>query len=217
MPLKILIAEDNNRLARALIEKLAFFDDFQVKGWEPNGQALLDRVEREKVVDLVLMDVNMPVRDGISATEELKKRFPQVKVVMSTVFDEEEYIFRAILAGANGYLLKDERPEKLHAAIREVMEGGAPMSATVARKALNLIRYNARLTEKETESQEFNLTPREYEILEQLGTGRNYNEIAGNLFISAGTVRKHIENIYQKLQVHNKVEAIQVALRNRLI
>ena len=216
MPLKILIAEDNSRVAKSLIEKLECFDDLQVKGWEPDGQALLDTIETYGVVDLVLMDINMPIRDGISATEILKKQYPQIKVIMSTVFDEDHHIFQSIVAGANGYLLKDERPGKIHASILEVMEGGAPMSATVARKALNLIRYNGQGAGME-EKPDFNLTPRELEILEQLSTGRNYNEIAENLFISSGTVRKHIENIYQKLQVHNKVEAVQVALKNRLI
>lgn len=217
MSIKILIAEDNRQLARTLIEKLELFDDLQVKGWEPNGQALLDRMAGEKAVDLVLMDINMPVRDGISATEELKRTNPKVKVIMSTVFDEEHYIFQAILAGANGYLLKDEKPQKLYDAILEVMDGGAPMSATVARKALNLIRYSGKEVPELEEKTEYNLTARETEILEQLSTGRNYNEISENLFISSGTVRKHIENIYRKLQVHNKVEAVQLAVKNRLI
>jgi DNA-binding NarL/FixJ family response regulator len=217
MSLKIVIAEDNNRIAKSLIQKLELFDDLQVKGWEPDGQALIDNLESYGVVDLVLMDINMPIRDGISTTEELKKLFPHLKIIMSTVFDEEHHIFQSILAGANGYLLKDERPEKLYASIKEVMEGGAPMSATVARKALNLIRYNATSVVPAEEKPEYNLTSRELEILEQLTTGRNYNEIAENLFISTGTVRKHIENIYQKLQVHNKVEAVQLAIKNRLI
>ncbi len=217
MSVKILIAEDNRQLARTLIEKLELFDDLQVKGWEPNGQALLDRMAGEKTVDLVLMDINMPVRDGISATEELKRLNPKVKVIMSTVFDEEHYIFQAILAGANGYLLKDEKPQKLYDAIQEVMDGGAPMSATVARKALNLIRFSGKEVPELEEKTEYNLTTRETEILEQLSTGRNYNEISENLFISTGTVRKHIENIYRKLQVHNKVEAVQLAVKNRLI
>lgn len=217
MSIRILIAEDNSRLARTLIDKLNLFDDqLSVRGWESHGKALLQHLEVDAHVDLILMDIQMPVLDGIETTRVVKQKYPQIKVIMSTVFDEENYILEAIMAGANGYLLKDERPDKLMEAITEVMDGGAPMSGSVARKALNLIRYGAR--EETAESAvDFNLTKREIEILEQLATGLNYNQIAENLFISPGTVRKHIENIYQKLHVHNKVEAVQIAIKNRLI
>tara|TARA_Y100000588_G_C14078530_1_gene849068 strand:+ start:111 stop:785 length:675 start_codon:yes stop_codon:yes gene_type:complete len=213
--LRILIAEDNTRIARSLMEKLELFEDLKVKGWELNGSTLLNHLERNSGVEVVLMDINMPVLNGIETTREVKRLYPHIKVIMSTVFDEEHYIFEAILAGANGYLLKDERPEKLYDSIREVMDGGAPMSSSVARKALNMIRYQREHYSQPAE--EYNLTRRETEILEQLATGINYNQIAENLYISSGTVRKHIENIYQKLQVHNKMEAVQLALKNRLI
>ena len=216
MSIRVLIAEDNSRLARILIDKLNLFEDqISVRGWEPHGKALLQHLEVDSHVDLVLMDIQMPVMEGIETTRQLKQKYPHIKVIMSTVFDEENYILEAIMAGANGYLLKDERPDKLLEAISEVMEGGAPMSSSVARKALNLIRYGIR--EEVTEEFDFNLTKRETEILEQLAAGLNYNQIAENLFISPGTVRKHIENIYQKLHVHNKVEAVQTAIKNRLI
>lgn len=216
MAIRILIAEDNSRLARTLIDKLNLFEDqLSVRGWESHGRALLQHLEVDSHVDLVLMDIQMPIMNGIETTRELKQKYPHIKVIMSTVFDEENYIMEAIMAGANGYLLKDERPDKLIDAINEVMDGGAPMSSSVARKALNLIRYGKK---EEAESQvDFNLTKRETEILEQLAAGLNYNQIAENLFISPGTVRKHIENIYQKLHVHNKVEAVQIAIKNRLL
>lgn len=215
-PLRILIAEDNRRLAHTLIDKLHLFKDkLEVRGWEPNGQALLDYLAENAYIDLIMMDIQMPVMDGITATAEVKQNYPHLKVIMSTVFDEEHLILEAIMAGANGYLLKDERPDKLLEAILDVMGGGAPMSSSVARKALNLIRYKAE--NNPVAKVDFNLTKRETEILEQLASGLNYQQIAANLFISPGTVRKHIENIYQKLQVHNKVEAVQLAIRNRLI
>ncbi len=180
----------------------------------PSGAHLLDRLEEDHNVDVILMDINMPELDGISATEKVKQLYPQLKVIMSTVFDEEDYILKAIMAGANGYLLKDEKPGKIHASIAEVLEGGALMSAAIAAKALGLIRYGSQKTESPID---YGLTNRETQILEQLAAGRNYQEIAENLFISPSTVRKHIENIYQKLQVHNKVEAVQLALRHRLV
>jgi DNA-binding NarL/FixJ family response regulator len=162
------------------------------------------------------MDINMPIMDGIAATEALKRLYPQIKVIMSTIFDEEEFLLRAIIAGANGYLLKDEKPARIHQAMEDVLEGGAPMSAGIANKALSLIRFSPPDLES-TPALDYKLTKRQVGILEQLSAGRSYQEIADNLTISPSTVRKHIENIYQRLQVHNKVEAVQLARKNRLI
>lgn len=214
MMIKVAIAEDNRRLAQSLKEKLELGGNIEVKWQAMHGKELMERLEDNHNLDLILMDINMPEMDGIEATAAVKKHYPQIKVVMSTVFDEEDYILKAIMAGANGYLLKDEKPQKIHAVIAEVMEGGAPMSSAVANKALSLIRYGAQL---ESEEIDYHLTKRETQILEQLAAGRSYQEIAENLFISPSTVRKHIENIYQKLQVHNKVEAVQLALKHRLV
>ena len=157
----------------------------------------------------------MPVMDGIEATKRIHHLFPSVKIVMLTIFDDAEKIFDAILAGATGYLLKDEKPNKILAAIEEALEGGAPMSASIALKSLALIRGKS--AESTKESKEFNLSKRELEILELLATGENYHQIADKLFISPKTVRKHIENIYTKLQVHNKIEAIQIATKHKLL
>jgi len=212
----IVIAEDNPKVAKALEEKVELDDRFSVKYRCLNGQDLLDRLKADHLVDVVLMDINMPVMDGIRATEELKKLYPQIKVVMSTIFDEEDYLLRAILAGASGYLLKDEKPRIIHTAIAEVLEGGAPMSSAIAHKALALIRAGLP-TAKVEEKLDYKLTKRELQILEQISTGLTYQDIAENLSISPATVRKHIENIYQKLQVHSKVEAVQLAIKKRLI
>jgi DNA-binding NarL/FixJ family response regulator len=211
--IRIAVAEDNPRLARSIRETLEVFDQVELLFVASNGQEMIHKLS-SALPDLVLMDINMPVLDGIEATKKIRHLFPQVKIVMLTIFDETEKIFDAILAGAGGYLLKDEKPEKLIAAIEEAMEGGAPMSASIAAKSLQLIRG------KNTEAvskKEFNLSARELEILELLAKGENYNQIAEKLFISPKTVRKHIENIYTKLQVHNKVEAIQVATKNKLL
>lgn len=215
MAIRTLIVEDNPQIAEALTEKLCNFEnELEVRKIVANGLLAVEEVQANPHLDLILMDIQMPVMDGIEATALIKQKRPQLKVLMSTVFDEEDYIFRAILAGANGYLLKDEKPENIMRCIREVMDGGAPMSASVARKALDMIRYKP---QQEDIKLNFNLSKRELEILEQLGAGLSYSQIAENLFISPATVRKHIENIYQKLQVHNKVEAVQLAIKNRLI
>ncbi len=214
MKVNVVIAEDNRRLAKSLQEKLELNEQITVKWHVANGRLLMERLLEDHNIDIVLMDINMPEMDGIEATGLLKQKYPQIKVLMSTVFDEDDYIFKAIMAGANGYLLKDERPQKIHQSIEEVLEGGAPMSTSIAAKALSLIRHGA---SQVTEAVDYHLTKRETEILEQLAAGRNYQEIAGNLYISPSTVRKHIENIYQKLQVHNKVDAVKLALKNRLV
>lgn len=136
---------------------------------------------------------------------------------MLTVFDDEENIFDAIQAGADGYLLKDESAMVLHQGLLEITNGGAPMSPAIALKTLKLLRNPLTPSTPDSEQETFELSAREINVLEQLSEGLNYKEIAANLLISAGTVRKHIENTYKKLHVHNKVEALKVAQRARII
>lgn len=214
--LRIVIAEDNHFLAKAVIEKLSFFDEFIYKFKAINGEELVAKLEENHNIDLILMDIQMPKMDGIKATEIIKNKYPQIKIIMLTVHDDDENIFNSIKAGANGYLLKEINAESLKKSILEVMNDGAAMTPSIALKALDLLRNPLKIDNR-IESKKINLTKRETDVLLQLSKGLNYNEIAENLFISSGTVRKHIENIYRKLQVHNKMEAVQKAKYNRLI
>lgn len=207
--IRVAIAEDIGRLADALKTTIELCADFQVKFVVPNGKQLIHTLQKNHAVDVVFMDLNMPEMNGVEATAQVASRWPSIKVIVSTVFYDEDNIFDAILAGANGYLLKDEKPAEVHRAIHQVLDGGAPMSATIAQKSLNLIR-NGR-PEKRPKP-DYGLTPRETEILEHLSTGLTYDQIAFNLFISSGTVRKHTENIYRKLQVNNRMEAVNKRL-----
>lgn len=216
MKLKIAIAEDNSFLAKAIMEKLSFFEEFNFKFKATNGAELIGKLEENANIDIILMDIQMPEMDGIKATEIIKNKYPQIKIIMLTVFDDDENVFNSIKAGANGYLLKEIDAESLYKSIFEVMDGGAAMTPSIALKALNLLR-NPILIENKENSVKINITKRETDVLIQLSKGLNYNEISNNLFISTGTVRKHIENIYRKLQVHNKMEAVQKAKNNRLI
>ena len=213
--IRIALAEDNDFLARTLEEKVELFDDLNLKFRAENGERMVELIPDHQPIDVILMDIQMPVMDGIEATEKIKQLFPQIKIIMVTVFDDEENIFKAIQAGADGYLLKDESAKKMHEGIHEIMNGGAPMSASIALKALRLLRNPIEQTTEE--KKEYSLTNREVEILEQLSKGLNYAEIATNLFISQGTVRKHVENTYRKLQVHNKMEAVTLAKKERII
>lgn len=217
MSIKIAIAEDNNFLAQAIQEKISFFEELKFKFRGANGAELIGKLAADHNVDVILMDIQMPEMDGLEATELIKNKYPQIKVVMLTVLDDDDNIFNAIKAGADGYLLKETNPEELYNGIKQVLEGGAAMTPSIALKTLNLLRFPQRLTQDKIQQEEIELSKREIEILEQLSKGLNYQSISDNLIISPATVRKHIENIYKKLQVHNKVEAIQKALKHNLL
>lgn len=214
--IRIAIVDDNSFLIKMVEEKLSFFDDFTTKLIAENGQALIDKLEKSRNIDLILMDIEMPVMNGIEATQVVKQRYPQIKIIMLTVFDNDENIFKSIKAGADGYLLKEVNAKDLHQGILETMNGGATMTPSIALKTLKLFR-NPIDFENVTNEEEIQLTAREVEVLEQLTKGLKYQHIAENLFLSVGTIRKHVENIYTKLQVHNKLEAIQKAKNNKLI
>lgn len=213
---KLVIVDDNTFLMKSVLEKLSFFDDFKVQFTAMNGQDLIQKLDKNHNVDLILMDIEMPKMNGIEATEQVKNRYPNIKIIMLTVFDNDENIFKSIKAGADGYLLKEVNPKDLQQGILETLNGGATMTPSIAMKTLKLFR-NPMSFESVVDSETYNLTSREIEVLEQLSKGLKYNIIADNLFLSAGTIRKHVENIYTKLQVHNKLEAIQKARNNNLI
>ncbi len=213
--MRIAVIDDNSFLIASIKEKLSFFEEIQIKFTASDGVDLLDKLETNYNLDVLLMDIEMPVMNGIEATLQVKQKFPHIKIIMLTVFDNDEYIFNAIKAGADGYLLKDVNPHTLFNGIVETLNGGAAMNPSIAMKTLKLLRNPVNF---ELDNQEqFNLTAREIDVLEQLAQGLSYTVIAQNMFLSPSTIRKHIENIYSKLQVHSKLEAVQKAQRNNLI
>lgn len=216
MSVKIAIVDDNTFLINTVKEKLSFFEAFSIKFTAMNGSDLLSQIESNHNLDLILMDIEMPVLNGIEATEIVKQKYPHIKIIMLTVFDNDENIFNAIKAGADGYLLKEINAKDLRDGILDTLDGGAAMNPSIALKTLKLLR-NPMSIENEKDKEDIKLTNRETEVLEHLSKGLNYVQIAENLILSTGTVRKHIENIYKKLQVHNKLEAVQKAKRNNLI
>lgn len=216
MNIKIAIVDDNSFLINAVKEKLSFFEDLNFKFSALNGSDLLVKLEDNHNIDLILMDIEMPILNGIETTEIVKQKYPHIKIIMLTVFDNDENIFKSIKAGADGYLLKEINAQDLHDGILETLNGGAAMNPSIALKTLKLLR-NPLNIENQQEQEDIKLTAREIEVLEQLSKGLSYNAIAKNLILSTGTVRKHIENIYNKLQVHNKIEALQKAKKNNLI
>jgi len=214
MPINIAIAEDNSFALKACVDKLTLFPQYRVVLKAFNGEELLANIAK-KPVDLILMDIEMPGMGGIECTRKTSLLHPQIKVLMLTTFDNDESVFNAIMAGASGYLLKEENAESLNHAILDTLGGGAAMSAGIALKVLKLLRNPQ--SKPQVTVQDFGLTKREIELLEHLKIGLSYEMIAANLYISYGTVRKHIQNIYGKLQASNKIEALRIAADNKLL
>ena len=214
--LKIAIVDDNTFLINAVKEKLSFFEDVSVKHTSLNGSELLTKLQENHNLDLILMDIEMPVLNGIETTQMVKQKYPHIKIIMLTAFDTDEHIFNAIKAGADGYLLKEINPKDLHEGIIETLNGGAAMNPSIAMKTLKLLR-NPIDIQNPRDQEEISLSTREVEVLEQLSKGLSYTVIADHLFLSPSTVRKHIENIYKKLQVHSKIEAVQKARNHNII
>jgi DNA-binding NarL/FixJ family response regulator len=162
--------------------------------------------------DVLLLDINLPELSGIEAIPLIRKSFPELKIIMLTMFDDDNYIMQAILAGADGYLLKKTAPPQILNSLKDCMEGGSPMTPGIANKVLSLFKKH--ITPK---SDDFSLTQRETEILQLLVDGWENQAIAGKLFISLQTVRNHIRHIYEKLQVHSKSQAVVKAIREGLV
>ncbi|KQC32854.1 ligand-binding protein SH3 [Nonlabens sp. YIK11] len=215
MKIRYAIVDDNSFLIHATKEKLSFFDDFDLRFTAIHGKDVLEKLEKHSHIDLILMDIEMPVMNGVEATALVKSRYPHIKIIMLTVFDNDDHIFNAIQAGADGYLLKEVDPESLKNGILETLDGGAAMTPSIAMKTLRLLRNPKSIEHKD--DKEYDLSTRETEVLEQLAQGLSYTKIADNLILSPSTVRKHIENIYKKLQVHSKMEAVEKARNNNLI
>jgi DNA-binding NarL/FixJ family response regulator len=223
--LRLAIVEDDPHYRASLEQLFSQADGFALAGSfaaPPPVLAEAERAMRDRDAlgwDVVLMDLEMPRMNGIEATRRLKALAPGLKVVVVTVFEDPDAIVEAICAGADGYLLKKARARELLGAVRAVAEGGAPLSSTVARKMLDVVRVLAPAAEAPTRSAptRLALTEREQQVLRALVDGLSYKQAADALGISLGTVRSHVTAIYGKLQVHNVAEAVSRAMRKRLV
>lgn len=211
MPIKILLYDDNEALRASMEALLTEEPDFEMLAAMPNAETIEEDV-RELKPDVVLMDIDMPKVNGVQAVLNIRKINEQLPVIMLTVFDDNENIFKAICAGASGYILKRYATEEIPSAIRDVLTGGAPMTGTVAKKVLQMVPQA-----KNNEGEKYDLSKRETEILQFLVNGFSYKMIATKLEISIDTVRFHIKKIYDKLHVHSATEAVSKALKDRLI
>jgi len=206
MPIRTLLYEDNTDLRGALAALIGGTEGYELTGSFDNCMGVVAQVAALHP-DVVLMDIDMPGMSGIEGVARLKEAHPKVEALMLTVFDDDERVFQAVCAGASGYLLKKTPPARILEAIREVTEGGAPMSPVIARKVLQL--FPGKPAERDADLGK--LTTREMEVLKTLSRGFSYKMVAAELSISIETVRTYVKRIYEKLQVHSVSEAIAKA------
>lgn len=200
--ISVAIVEDLTDIRVGLGALIGGSPGFSCNGMYADGEEAVDRIPYAPP-DVVLMDIDMPKMNGIECIRKLKTVMPSLQIMMLTVFEDDEKIFQSLKAGASGYLLKKTPPVKLLEAIEEVYSGGSPMSGQIARKVIQVF-HSTQESSPHTES----LSQREHEILSYLAKGHRYKEIADELFISIETVRTHIRNIYEKLHVRSRTEAV---------
>jgi DNA-binding NarL/FixJ family response regulator len=210
-PIKVAIVEDVRSLREGFFMLIDGTPGFRCTGSYRSMEEALDKVPLS-LPDVMLLDIGLPGMNGIDGVRVLRERYPDLIVLMLTVYDDDERIFDALCAGACGYLLKKTPPAKLLQSLREAAGGGAPMSPEVARRVVAIFREI-----RPPERADYHLTPHETRLLKLLVEGHNYKTAAAELKVSFNTICFHIRHIYEKLQVHSKSEAVAKALRNRLI
>lgn len=204
--IKVGMIEDDNLIREGLKMLINATDGYDcIVGYNSCEAALKDIENHE--LNVILVDIELPGMSGIEGIKKIRRLFPRLNVIVITVHEDDDLIFDALCSGATGYLTKNTPPAKLLEAIKDANQGGAPMSTQIARKVVNSFQRNLNSP----------LTVRETEVLELLSKGKSYSTIADELFVNKETIRTHIKNIYLKLEVHSKAEAIEKALKNKLI
>ena len=222
MAIRVLVVEDQPKILKAQIKLLETFDDIEIVGEALSGESALEKIE-EVHPEVLLLDLGLPQMSGIDVTRHVKAHHPEIEILIFTIFDEEEKVTEAIVAGAAGYLLKGTPVEKIVEAIKDVKAGGAVIQPNLARSLLRLIGANA--NDRGPGSGGFVpnpdaisvLTDRELEILQIIAKGLSNNEAAKVLGLSKATIRTHLEHIYEKLDVTNRVEAVTEGIRQGII
>lgn len=210
MSIKVTIIEDHQEFRNSIVYILKSTEGFECTG---DFYSVEDALKRLKQTEVILLDIKLPGISGIEGIQKLKNMLPDVKIIMLTVFDDNNNIFEAILRGADGYLLKKTQPIRILEAIRDASEGGSPMTPYIAKKVLDLFKKRV-ASDAEIKSP---LSEREREILSLIVIGLNNQEISERLFISIQTVRNHIRHIYEKLHVHSKTQAVIKALQAKIV
>jgi DNA-binding NarL/FixJ family response regulator len=201
MPIKVSIVEDLAEVREGIVELITSDRELAMVGSFEDAESASEKLPLLQA-DIVIMDINLPGMSGIDCIRSIKEKCPSTQFMMFTVYENDEKVLQALQAGATGYLLKRTEPQRILESIKELNQGGSPMSSSIARKVLNIFVHEKKITKKEI------LSHRENEVLELLANGLLYKEIAERLFIGHGTVRQHIHNIYEKLHVSNRTEAV---------
>ncbi|MDX1591276.1 MAG: response regulator transcription factor [Balneolaceae bacterium] len=208
--IKVSIVEDNEFMREGWEEIINSQKDFLLIGsYESCEDAFAD--DEFKFTNIVLMDIELPGMNGIEGVKHIRENYPDMIVVMATVFDDNEHVFEAIRNGAIGYMLKKTNPETFSNAIRTAMDGGSPMTPEIARKVIQFMQP------QKSDDPEVQLTDREQEILKELATGKSYKDIGDSIYLSEDGVRYHIRNIYQKLHVNSRSQAVAKGMKQKLI
>ncbi len=210
--INVAIIEDNNIIREGLAALINGTEGYKCVGVYPTSEKFLEQIKYIKM-DVILMDIGLPGMNGIEALKKAREINPDLNFLMLTIYEESEMIFQALCAGACGYLVKKTPPSRLLEAIKDIYDGGSPMSSQIARQVINEFQKEKQLTSND----EFSLSNREKEVLNHLSNGKSYHEIGDQLHISVDTVRHHIRNIYKKLHVHSQSEAVAKAIRKRII
>jgi DNA-binding NarL/FixJ family response regulator len=208
--IRIVIYDDNEQRRQSLKALLSLTENMSCAADFPDCSHVLEDMQKFHP-DVVLMDIEMPNVDGISGVSIIKKHFPEIRIVMQTVFEDEEKIFASLQAGAEGYILKTASAEKITQCIEEVHQGGAYMTPSVALRVMQFFNKPA------VKNEEYNLTAKEKEVLKHLSDGLSYKMVADKLGISYFTVNAHVKKIYEKLHVHSLGEALSLALKNKIV
>jgi DNA-binding NarL/FixJ family response regulator len=211
--INVVIVEDNTVIREGLAALINGTPGYACIGEFSNCEAFLGKLNN-LIVDVVLMDIGLPGISGIEGVKEAVKKRSDINILMLTIYEDSDKVFDALCAGACGYLVKKTPPTKLLEAIKDVFEGGSPMSSNVARQVITAFKESKGNIVNDSE---YELSQREKEVLSLLADGYNYQEIATSLFISVDTVRHHIRNIYKKLHVHSQSEAVAKAIRKKII
>lgn len=210
--IRITIFDDNKRFRESVGILFETNPNFDLVGSFPDVLSVVENVE-ETIPDVVLMDIDMPSINGISAVKSLRAKFPKLPIIMLTTFDEDDKVFQSVCAGAMGYLLKNTQPAKLIEAVQEVFEGGAPMTPSIARKVM----FHFQQQNAPSPQNDYGLSEREKDVLTELVKGKSLKMIADELFVSRETVKTHVKNIYSKLHVSCAAEAVAKTLNQKLL
>jgi DNA-binding NarL/FixJ family response regulator len=211
--INVAIVEDNNTIREGLAALINGTNDYSCVGSFPDCEKFLNDLPKTNI-DVVLMDIGLPGVNGIEGVKKAKEINPDLNILMLTVYEESSVVFEALCAGAYGYLVKKTPPSRLLEAIKDIYEGGSPMSSHIARQIISVFHQKKTFNSRRSI---YDLTQREKEVLTLLSEGNNYQEIADTIFISVDTVRHHIRNIYRKLHAHSQSEAVAKAIRKGLI